>query len=102
MGYFIKKSDAKSGMVNPVVDSIPTIAATQGYAMSIDYSTYPGSSANNAENILVFLDGIYQEPTSAYTISGNVLTFTAAPPFIVTITVVHNVYSTQVPIGSEF
>ena len=103
MGYFIKRSPAASGMVSPVVNSIQTAGASAGpYSMTIDYSTYPGPSANNAGNILVFLGGIYQAPTSEYSISGTGLTFTTIPPDGVTITVVHHVYSTEVPAGSEF
>lgn len=34
----------------------------------------------SAQSIAVFISGLYQIPTSAYSISGTTLTFTAAPP----------------------
>ena len=33
----------------------------------------------NEESLIVSLDGVLQEPTSAYTVSGNVITFASAP-----------------------
>ena len=104
MGYFIKQSPTR-GMVTPVVQSFQTDAVTPvtgPYTMGIDYGTYPGPTTNNPANILVFLGGIYQTPTTDYTISGTALTLGTVPPADVEIRVVHDVYSTDVPSGSEF
>ena len=36
-------------------------------------------SVSNVNNLIVFIDGVYQVPTAAYTVSGTTLTMTAAP-----------------------
>lgn len=60
---------------------------TQGYTPGIDYFNGDGSSvaftlsrplASTAQ-IIVTVDNVIQNPSSAYTVSGNTLTFTSAP-----------------------
>ena len=41
----------------------------------------------NEESLIVSLDGVLQEPTSAYTVSGNVITFASAPASTVNVVV---------------
>ena len=36
-------------------------------------------SVSNVNNLIVFIDGVYQVPTAAYSVSGTTLTMTAAP-----------------------
>jgi hypothetical protein len=45
---------------------------------------------SSAEQIIVFVGSIYQEPTTAYTVDGGFdITFTSAPPNTVPINVIH-------------
>jgi hypothetical protein len=59
-----------------------------------------GSMTNNVDNatdILVFIGGVYQTPTTNYTVNGTAdITFTAAPPNSVSINIIHNLNSTAV------
>ena len=57
----------------------------------------PTPDIDNPDYIMVFLDSVYQEPTTAYTVSGTGITFTSVPPDGLTITVIHGIYSTEVP-----
>ena len=34
----------------------------------------------NAQNLLIMIDGVVQQPTNAYSVSGSTITFTEAPP----------------------
>jgi hypothetical protein len=37
-------------------------------------------SISSAQDIMVFIGGVYQQPTENYTVSGNLITFTSPPP----------------------
>ena len=50
----------------------------------------------NEESLIVSLDGVLQEPTSAYTVSGNVITFASAPASTVNV-VVTSFYTDVIP-----
>ena len=104
MGYFIKEAaPAAVGVVTPAVDNL-TSTGIAAYVMpnAPDYSTYPGA-VNNPANILVFVGGVYQAPTVDYTIAVSTITFVGLVPASgVSIQIVHHIYSTNVPPGSEF
>lgn len=76
-----------SGEVDLVVDTFTGDGSTVTYTMSL--------SVTDAEQIIVFVGAIYQNP-STYSITGggNDITFTSAPPFNETINVIHNLAST--------
>jgi hypothetical protein len=38
------------------------------------------STPDSEENVLIFINNIFQEATTAYTVSGTTVTFTSAPP----------------------
>jgi len=121
MGYFIKQSGdvtynpgtnnmeynngtdnvviAKTGAVPPVVDTFMTAGASAGpYSITVDYTTgIYATDSNNPAYMLVFIDSVYQEPTNAYTVTGNTITFTSTPSDGLTVTVLHGMYSTDVP-----
>ncbi len=67
----------------------------QDYA--VDTFTGNGSTVNNTLtytpasvfSVLVFVSGVYQRPTTDYTLSGNVLTHVVAPPNTAPIQVIH-------------
>lgn len=81
---------ALEGMTDIVVDSFTGDASTTVFG-SMTYAV------DYAENILVFVNGIFQTPTTNYTVDGSYdITFTSAPPTGVQINVIHGLASTQV------
>ena len=79
------------------------LATSGGGSLSVDSFTGDGStltfslstSADNAEQVMVFIGSIYQQPTTTYSITGggNDITFTSAPPDDEPINVVHGLTS---------
>jgi hypothetical protein len=85
---------AKIGAVQLVADTLgPGDGSTTAFTMS--------QSETDPTAIAVFVGGVYQIPTTNYTVSGYTITFTSAPPVgtltPTTITVIHNINSTNVP-----
>jgi len=82
---------AKIGTVALVVDDL----VGDGYLTAFTMSQT--ESAANA--IAVFVGGVYQQPTTNYTVSGTTITFTGAPPAPDInpnrITIIHNLNSTN-------
>jgi hypothetical protein len=60
------------------VPSISKVSAT-GDGSTQTFVGFFSSSPANANNVLVFIDNVYQEPTENYTVSGTNITFTSAP-----------------------
>jgi hypothetical protein len=60
--------------VTPAIDGISTI-----YTL-VEYGTATFFTPNPSANIVVFLGGVPQVPSVAYTVSGNQITFTGVPP----------------------
>lgn len=85
---------AKIGSVQLVADSLgPGNGATSSFTMS--------QSETDPTAVAVFVGGVYQYPGTNYTVSGTTITFTSPPPLgsltPTTITVIHNINSTNVP-----
>jgi hypothetical protein len=59
--------------------SSPLAGDVRGYTGDGSTTAYTVTSGADVENVLVFLNGVYQRPTTDYTISGTTLTFTTAP-----------------------
>lgn len=84
---------AKIGTVPLTVDEFTGDNSTVDFTMS--------QSESDASNILVTISGVYQAPTNNYTVSGNTLSFTSAPPAVDSsgnpnkIIIVHNINSTN-------
>ena len=82
---------AKVGTVSIVVDEFTGDGITTNFTMS------QSEAADNA--ILVSIGGVYQQPTTAYTVSGTTISFTSPPPAPGVnpnkIVVVHNLNSTN-------
>jgi len=72
-----------SGTIKPIIGNELAAAALGGDVRSYtgDGSTtaYTVSIGANVENVLVFVNGVYQRPTTDYTISSTTLTFGTAP-----------------------
>jgi hypothetical protein len=62
------------------VDSYTGDGSTTDYTMTV----VPA----DAQQVQVFVGSVYQEPTTAYTVSGLTLTFTSAPPNNVPINII--------------
>jgi hypothetical protein len=78
-----------AGEVDIVVDSFVGDGSTLTFTMSVE--------ATDAEQVIVFVGSIYQQPTTTYSITGisNIdITFTSAPPVGEPINIIHNLGST--------
>ena len=54
------------------------VSAT-GDGSSTAFTGFFGSAPENVNNVFVYIDNVYQEPTENYTVSGTTITFTSAP-----------------------
>jgi hypothetical protein len=78
----IWQSLSAGGSINYTVDEFTGNGVQTVFTMSIAESL--------AEEIMVFVGSIYQNPTTAYTVNGGYdITFTSAPPNTVPINVIH-------------
>ena len=76
----IWQSFGTGGTVNYTVDSYTGDGSTTEYTMTV----VPADD----QQVQVFVGSVYQEPTTAYTVSGLTLTFTSAPPNSVPINII--------------
>lgn len=88
------KEVAKIGSVPLVVDSFTGDGTTATFTMT--------KSETDPTSIAVYVGGVYQQPTTNYTVSGTSITFGSAPPAVTgvsptAIVVIHNINSTNVP-----
>ena len=71
-----------SGSITYTVDDFTGNGSTTIFTMS--------TAVSNAQQIIVFVGSIYQDPATAYTVNGGYdITFTSAPPNTVPINVIH-------------
>ena len=66
--------------VTYVIDNFTGNGSTTAFTMS--------QAPASASQIMVFISGIYQTPTSSYTVTGTTITFSNAPP-VSSINVIH-------------
>ena len=59
--------------------SSPLAGDVRGYTGDGSTSVYTVTSGADVENVLVFVNGVYQRPTTDYTVSSTTLTFGTAP-----------------------
>src|SRR5210317_17680 len=57
----------------------PLAGDVRGYTGDGSTTAYTVSSGADVENVLVFVNGVYQRPTTDYTVSGTTITFVTAP-----------------------
>ena len=64
-----------------IAGDTPTISkvSSTGDGSTTTITGFFSSAPENANNVLVFIDNVYQEPTENYTVSGTNITFTSAP-----------------------
>jgi hypothetical protein len=73
---------SEGGSISYTVDDFTGNGVQTIFTMSVAESV--------AENIIVFVGSIYQDPTTSYTVNGGYdITFTSAPPNTVPINVIH-------------
>jgi hypothetical protein len=85
------RSIAQIGSVQLVVDTFTGDGTTTGFTMT--------QAETDPTAIIVTIGGVYQLPTTHYTVSGTTITFTSAPPAPGVnpnqIMVLHNINSTN-------
>lgn len=74
---------AASGNVTITQDSFTGDGSTVAFTMSTSVTS------NQTQRIVVAVGNVYQNPASAYTLSGTTITFTSPPGDSETITVIH-------------
>lgn len=57
----------------------PLAGDVRGYTGDGSTTAFTVSSGADVENVLVFVNGVYQRPTTDYTVSGTTITFGTAP-----------------------
>jgi hypothetical protein len=72
-----------TGVVTVTQDSFTGDGSTVAFTMSTSVES------NQAQRIVVAVGNVYQNPASAYTLSGTTITFTSPPGDSETITVIH-------------
>lgn len=82
---------AKVGTVQLVVDDLIADGVQQTFAMT--------QAESDPKAIAVFIGGVYQQPTTNYTVAGSSITFQSPPPAPGInpnrITIIHNLNSTN-------
>jgi len=84
---------AKIGSAQLLIDTFTGDGSTSAFTPMAQSETDPTAVA-------VFIGGVYQIPTTHYTVSGSTITFQTPPPLYTgssptTITVIHNINSTK-------
>ena len=67
--------------------SSPLSGDVRGYTGDGSTTAFTVTSGADVENLLVFLNGVYQRPTTDYTVSGTTITFGTAPENATAITI---------------
>ena len=64
-----------------IAGSAPTFTkeTATGDGSTTTFSGFFSSAPENVNNVFVYIDNVYQEPTENYTVSGTNITFTSAP-----------------------
>jgi len=64
-----------------IAGSAPTFSkvSATGDGSTTTFTGFFGSAPENVNNVFVYIDNVYQEPTENYTVSGTNITFTSAP-----------------------
>ncbi len=64
-----------------IAGSAPTFTkeSTTGDGSTTTFTGFFSSAPESANNVFVYIDNVYQEPTENYTVSGTNITFTSAP-----------------------
>lgn len=80
---------SRKGMVDITLDQYTGNGTTSNFTMTVAHLT------GNEKEVLIFVGGVYQNPLTAYTVDGTLLSFTSAPPSGQAIIILHNFNSTN-------
>ena len=74
-------SDGSTFVELATAGSAPTFTkeSTTGDGSTTTFTGFFSSAPESANNVFVYIDNVYQEPTENYTVSGTNITFTSAP-----------------------
>ena len=74
-------SDGSTFIEFATAGTTPTFSkvSTTGDGSTTTFTGFFGSAPESANNVFVYIDNVYQEPTENYTVSGTNITFTSAP-----------------------
>jgi hypothetical protein len=80
-GQYEGSQDGSTFVNFQIAGDTPTISkdTATGDGSTATFTSFFGSAPANANNVLVFIDNVYQEPTENYTVSSTNITFTSAP-----------------------
>ena len=74
-------SDGSTFVAFATAGDAPTFTkeSTTGDGSTTTFTGFFSSAPESANNVFVYIDNVYQEPTENYTVSGTTITFTSAP-----------------------
>jgi hypothetical protein len=74
-------SDGSTYVEFAIAGDTPTFTkeSTTGDGSTTTFTGFFSSAPESANNVFVYIDNVYQEPTENYTVSGTNITFTSAP-----------------------
>ena len=80
-GKYEGSTDGSTYVDFAIAGSAPTFSkvSATGDGSTTAFTGFFGSAPESANNVFVYIDNVYQEPTENYTISGTNITFTSAP-----------------------
>ena len=80
-GSYEGSTDGSTFVSFAIAGSAPTFTkeSTTGDGSTTTFSGFFSSAPESANNVFVYIDNVYQEPTENYSVSGTNITFTSAP-----------------------
>ena len=80
-GAYEGSTDGSTWVNFAIAGAAPTFTkvTTTGDGSTTTFTGFFGSAPESANNVFVYIDNVYQEPTENYTVSGTNITFTSAP-----------------------
>jgi hypothetical protein len=80
-GVFEGSQDGSTWVNFAIAGDAPTFTkeTTTGDGSTTTFAGFFSSPPESANNVFVYIDNVYQEPTENYTVSGTNITFTSAP-----------------------
>jgi hypothetical protein len=80
-GIYEGSTDGSTWVSFATAGNAPTFTkeTTTGDGSTTTFTGFFSSAPENANNVFVYIDNVYQEPTENYSVSGTNITFTSAP-----------------------
>ena len=80
-GSYEGSTDGSTFVNFAIAGAAPTFTkeTTTGDGSTTTFAGFFSSAPESANNVFVYIDNVYQEPTENYTVSGTDITFTSAP-----------------------